>query len=209
MITLDYIAWQPIIELASNRIIGHEGLARFRHGLSPLDAFRSAGDNALLLDYLCLAEAFRRPPSRGWIFVNVTPAFVQTGAWLLPHYRLRSRVVWELPETPGWHPTHIPNWAIVALDDVGIGHAELIRVTQVPWRFLKVDQSLVQGIAHQPPLQQMVRELVHIAAHRRGVIIAEGIEQSADRQCLQDLGVTYGQGFLLGRPQPFRQNRGR
>jgi EAL domain-containing protein (putative c-di-GMP-specific phosphodiesterase class I) len=47
--------------------------------------------------------------------------------------------------------------------------------------------------------------MVHFATSTGGVIIAEGIETEPELRALRRLGVTLGQGYLLGRPEPIAQ----
>lgn len=199
---LSHIVWQPIIALNTGHLLGHEALARFV-GLSPLVAFAQQPDNAavMALDHRCIHHAFALPPSEGLLFVNVTAATVHAGQWPGVPPALQARVVWELPEVGGWDPSMIPPGMPVALDDIGVGFAELIRVAQVPWRYLKVDQSVVTGIAQDRSRQGIVHTLVAQADGLHRSIIAEGVEDPADARCLAALGVHYGQGFLWGKPR--------
>ena len=198
---LSHIAWQPIIALHTDYVLGHEALARFV-GLSPLVAFAQQSDTAsvMALDRRCIHQAFASPPSDGLLFVNVTAETVHAGYWPRVPPALHDRVIWELPEAGGWDPAMIPPGMPVALDDIGVGFAELLRVAQVPWRYLKVDHSLVHGIAQDKSRQELVHALVAQADGLRRFIIAEGVEDPADAQCLAALGVHYGQGFLWGKP---------
>ncbi len=200
--TLQYIVWQRILNLKTLQVLGHEALARFADRTS-LEAFATAVDPAdqIALDRRCIAKALVHPPSDGLIFLNVTPATVRTRQWPIFPEPLRQRIVWELPEAGGWHPSMVPAACTVALDDVGTGFAELVRVTQVPWRFLKIDASLVAGIGTHTTHRALIHELVTRARGRHGAVIAEGIETVADVVALMELGVTYGQGFLWGHPQ--------
>lgn len=200
--TLQHIVWQPIVNLKTSQILGYEALARFSDR-SPLEAFASAGDPKaqIALDHRCTREALTRPPDAGLIFLNVTPATVQAGQWPCLPDRLRHRVVWELPEAGGWQPAMIPGDYTVALDDVGSGFAELVRVAQVPWRFLKIDASLVADVGTYETHRALIRDLVARARERQGAVIAEGIEATQDAAALAGLGVTYGQGYLWGYPQ--------
>lgn len=200
------IVWQPIIRLADQAVVGHEALARF-HGLSPGDAFAWAvqqGPEAVwALDARCVTAALAQAPATGWLFVNLHALTVQRQRWPTVPAAVASRIVWELPETPGWTPAMIPPTWAVALDDVGVGHAELVRVHQVPWHFLKLDRALVAQSVHETALRTMVQALVALAAPPRRYVIAEGIETAAEAEAMRTLGVTYGQGFYWGRPQPW------
>ena len=196
------MVWQPVVDLRTGAVIGHEALARFE-AASPAVVFDYAAERGLSedLDALCIAQALRRPPRSGLIFVNVTAATVRSGHFPAIPPAVASRVVWELPETGGWDPAMIPQGYAVALDDVGTGFAELVRVTQVPWRFLKLDASLVAGVGTHSTHRALIRELVVRARNRHGAVIAEGVELAHDAAALADLGVSYGQGYLWSYPQ--------
>ena len=53
-----------------------------------------------------------------------------------------------------------------------------------------------------PTRQAMVAGLTHFATRSGCEVIAEGIEEPAELETLRELGVTFGQGYLLGRPAP-------
>lgn len=199
---LEHMVWQPIVDLTTETILGYEALARF-DVVSPLVAFSQLHDPAavIALDRHCIALALAHPPPDGLLFLNVTAATVQSGHWPTIPHDLRDRVVWELPEAAGWEPAMIPDGLTLALDDVGTGFAELVRLAQVPWHYLKVDRSLIAGIARHAGQALLVRDLVARARDRGGFVIAEGLEQAADAGRLNALGVSYGQGFLWGPPR--------
>ncbi len=60
----------------------------------------------------------------------------------------------------------------------------------------------MRGVRADVSRQAMVAGLVRFAQQARCAVIAEGIERRTDLNMLRELGVTYGQGFLLGRPLP-------
>jgi EAL domain-containing protein (putative c-di-GMP-specific phosphodiesterase class I) len=204
--TLDHIAWQPIVHLRSGRVLGHEALARFAGG-TPAAAFAARDDPAALvaLDAHCAGAALAGPPPTGLLFLNVTAATIRAGAWPRVPAGLAPRVVWELPEDAGWDVTMLPPGSAWALDDLGAGFQELLRLAAVPWRFCKLDAALTAATG--VPGRLVVRELVAWAAARGGAVIAEGVETSAQARRLAAWGVTYGQGFLWGRPAPLSLRR--
>ena len=89
----------------------------------------------------------------------------------------------------------------LAVDDAGSGFASLRHVVELRPQFLKVDISLVRGVHRDLTRQAMIAGLTRFAQQARCSVIAEGIERPADLAMLRELGVPYGQGFLLGRPQ--------
>ena len=198
------IVWHPIVALNTAAIIGHEALARFPRG-NPEQVFAEAAKHGShvvrALDAQCRQIALEQCPERGWVFVNVHPASIRAESWpTIDNPAVASRVIWELPEAAGWGPHQVPPDQQVALDDVGSGYGELLRLARIPWRYLKLDKSLVSQVPQDLVVRALVHDLVHMAADRGGAVIGEGVEQQREADALAALGVTYGQGFLWGPP---------
>jgi hypothetical protein len=68
--------------------------------------------------------------------------------------------------------------------------------------FIKISDVLVRGIARSTVKREMLRSLRHIAETIDAVMVAEGIEHVEDVVALRDLGLRYGQGYYMCRPQP-------
>ena len=78
----------------------------------------------------------------------------------------------------------------IAIDDFGVGYASLGYLERFPIDTLKIDRSLVDGVA-----------TVMALAETLGLtVIAEGIELPEDAQELMALGCLFGQGYLYARP---------
>ena len=90
----------------------------------------------------------------------------------------------------------------LAADDVGAGNAGLRLLSQVRFDIMKIDLSLVQDGAQHESSRAVVRSLMDLAARQGAVAIAEGLETAEQLRSLQELGITTGQGYLLGRPGP-------
>ncbi len=67
--------------------------------------------------------------------------------------------------------------------------------------FVKIDAGLIREIDRHRARRATVQSLVHLASALSIVVIAEGIERPEEMATLRQLGVPFGQGFLLGRPQ--------
>lgn len=88
------------------------------------------------------------------------------------------------------------------LDDFGSGFSSFTYLRNLPVELLKIDGQLVKDMATDPVLEAMVRSINEIS-HSIGLkTIAEWIEDEATLEALKNLGVDYGQGFLLHRPAP-------
>ncbi len=213
-------AYQPVVRLHDRTIYAHEALARGPAGplRSPAALFQAARDQGLLfpLDLACRTAALRRKPA-GVLSLNVEPQSLLDPAFTrgLTAQVLRSlgvspyEVILEVTERIA-----ITDYALfrrtldhyrsqgyrIALDDVGAGYSNLRLVAEAQPEFLKIDQGLVQGIAGSRARRAAVSALARMAEECEATVIAEGIEGEGDLAVLLDLGIPFGQGFLLGMP---------
>ena len=99
-----------------------------------------------------------------------------------------------------------------AVDDAGAGYASFSLIAALKPSLIKIDRDIVRGIARQTSRQALVEAFVGFARRIGSDLAAEGIERTADLDALRDLGVTFGQGWMLGRPtttpQPARRVAG-
>ncbi|MDO7835050.1 EAL domain-containing protein [Sphingobium sp. HBC34] len=91
----------------------------------------------------------------------------------------------------------------VALDDFGTGFASLTHLKQYPVDVLKIDRSFVSNVDQDAGDAAIVDAVVKLGGTFGMEVVAEGVETEAQAQCLLELGCVVGQGFHLGRPQPF------
>ncbi len=90
----------------------------------------------------------------------------------------------------------------LAVDDAGAGAANFHHLVELRPDFVKIDVSLVRGVDTDLSRQAVVAGILHFAAAAHCEVIAEGIETEAELATVRELGVTLGQGYLLGRPAP-------
>lgn len=90
----------------------------------------------------------------------------------------------------------------LSADDLGSGYAGFRHLIRLKADIIKLDISLVAGIHRNHEQRALVRALVSFAAESGAEVVAEGIEEPDELTALQDIGVAYGQGYLLGRPAP-------
>ena len=88
----------------------------------------------------------------------------------------------------------------IAIDDFGVGYASLGYLERFPIDTLKIDRSLVDGVAAEARKQRVVATVMALADTLGLTVVAEGIEVPEDAQELMALGCKYGQGFLYARP---------
>ena len=88
----------------------------------------------------------------------------------------------------------------IAIDDAGSGYSGLETILNLRPDYIKVADSLVRNLEDDPIKREIIVSLAAIGKRIGAIVIAEGIEREEERQTLVDLGIPYGQGFLLGRP---------
>ncbi len=220
-------AYQPILRLKEGTVMGFEALSRGPRGsgLEAADAlFGAASDHNLLveLDRLCRRRALLssgRVPSNARIFVNTLPATMRD-----PQFRGKplidfldkaqvapDRIVVEITEK-----LVIENYGLFretmayftdlgmsfAVDDVGAGYSGLESIARLKPTFLKVDTALVREVHTSMVNQAMVKAIVSLGHGIGAQVIAEGIHSEEETQALRTMGVDFGQGFYLARPDP-------
>jgi EAL domain-containing protein (putative c-di-GMP-specific phosphodiesterase class I) len=216
------LVFQSIIDWFGHTVVGFEALIRPFNGAEPLppaawlEAATRAG-TGVEADVACLtritAELSRwgRWPGPGLLFVNVrwgtlaSPAAF-TAAWeALTRWVHPNQVICEVAE----HGSIAPDWSALrrlypavtwALDDVGVGKADLWKWLALAPAWVKLDRTVVAAVPHDPRAQTLVGALT-AAAHATGSrVIAEGVETQAQIIALQRLGIDAGQGFILDPP---------
>ncbi len=97
----------------------------------------------------------------------------------------------------------------IALDDFGTGQASLSHLRAFPFDTVKIDRSFVRDIAEDHQDADLIRAIIRLA-HTLGIeVVAEGVETREQHAFLRAEGCDLVQGFLLGRPAPLPQERGK
>lgn len=211
------MAWQPIVEIHTGRNLGVEALARFSLPWGPPDQTFAAAAQVglgLELERLAVSEAWKfleeLPPGQ-FLSVNLGPQALLELAARANH---RSdvhldRVVVELTEhavVENYEPLRDVLRPLrrrglrVAIDDAGAGYACLHHIVEMAPDFIKVDRSLIDGVADDRARQFALQAFALLARNLGSCIIAEGVERPSDLEALCQLGVDVAQGYLLGRP---------
>jgi EAL domain-containing protein (putative c-di-GMP-specific phosphodiesterase class I) len=218
-------ALQPILHLVTGRVLGYEALSRAPRGsgFESADAlFALAAENDLVieLDRLCRKRALLssgRVPSSVRLFINTLPATLRD-----PQFRGRAlvdfldkaqiapeRIVIEITEK-----LVIENYGLFretmayfsdlgmhfAVDDVGAGYSGLEAIARLKPDYLKIDMALVRDVHASPVNQAMVKAIVSLGQGTGATVIAEGIHSDDEVRSLRGLGVEWGQGYHLARP---------
>ena len=223
-LTLQY---QPIVELATSRVVGAEALVRWWRGdeaVSPRAFLTVAEDSGLInqlgewvLRKACAQGAAWRDAS--WdvgISVNiglrqlnapqfsaqVAAALAETG---LPPSALTievsERMLVEDAGLIGDRLAELRDLGVkLAIDDFGTGYASLAHLRQLPADIIKIDPSFVSGLGDDTVLTLLTRTIVQVGRDLGMQVVAEGIEEPRQLAALKEMGCGYGQGFLVARP---------
>jgi diguanylate cyclase (GGDEF)-like protein len=94
----------------------------------------------------------------------------------------------------------------IALDDFGMGTSNLWIITKYPVDVIKIDRTFLQGIIpRNNSLNSLLSSITDIAKNFGCTMIAEGVEQPVQSEHLINLGCTYAQGYLYGKPMPLNE----
>ncbi|MGY1812972.1 EAL domain-containing protein [Blastococcus sp. SYSU D00820] len=217
------VVLQPIVELATGRVVGHEALARFpgRPQRTPDAWFADAAAVGLGVELELSAVAaalgaFRRLPPGTHLSINVGPD-TALSAQLPELFRGLPEdrpVILELTEHVGVDDYAALTAALervrrlgvrLAVDDAGSGFASLRHILNLRPDVIKLDRDLVTGVDGDPARRALAGALLTFGTEIGAEVVAEGIETAAEAAALQRLGIRLGQGFHLGRPGPCPQ----
>jgi diguanylate cyclase (GGDEF)-like protein len=98
----------------------------------------------------------------------------------------------------------------LALDDFGSGYSSYRYLLDLPFSFLKIEGELVRHIATNQKARRIVQHIQDMAKDLGLITVAEYISDRAIADALVEIGVDWGQGFYLGRPElmhPDHENR--
>ncbi len=223
-LTLQY---QPVIELATSRVVGAEALVRWWRGgqdVAPREFLGAAEESGLIvpigewvLREACVqGVAWRRLSADFGVCVNLSarqitaPLFTARVAAILAEtglppgsltVEINERVLVEADDLIVDRLAELNRLGIrMAIDDFGTGYASLANLRQLPLDTIKIDPSFVAGLGQDETLTLLTRTVVHVGRELGLRVIAEGIEQPRQLAALREMGCGYGQGFLVGRP---------
>jgi diguanylate cyclase (GGDEF)-like protein len=217
--------FQPIVRLGDGEIAGYEGLIRGPVGSSlemPRELFAQAGREGsssrleIAAAQAC-CEAFSRLNGAGLLFINASATVIEAsvrsgegiGTLLGASTLAPGRVVVELTERSvvadlDSFDTTVralrSTGAALALDDYGSANASMNLWVRLAPGYVKIDRFFIDNIALDPLKFEAVKAMASFARASGAELVAEGIERPADLGIVRDLGISYGQGFLLGRP---------
>jgi len=210
-----WCAFQPIVDLKTQKIFAYESLARTKAPEfdGPMSLFAAAvsegvtGELGRVLRQMSLDGCSGHP-----LFLNIHPAELNekwvvqpddpifqhdadvyleiTEAVPLSHFRLCKDMLNEV-RGRGVH---------LVVDDLGAGYSNLKYIADLAPRVVKLDRGLVAGLTRESRLFKLVSAIVRLCSELESKVVAEGIETETELEAVTAAGARYAQGYLLARP---------
>ncbi|EDY87334.1 diguanylate cyclase/phosphodiesterase [gamma proteobacterium HTCC5015] len=226
------VHYQPIIDLAQDKVAGFEALVRWHHPsrglLFPDDFVPMAEETGYIrnIDRWVLDNAtntltqWRQMESQAndlFLSLNLSGLHFDNMAILshignlLSSKDLSGRLKLELTESILMQNSSraLEMFNILAarglhisIDDFGVGYSSLSRIRRLPLNTLKIDKSFVQDMQRDQGALDIIRAIIDLAYNLKMEVVAEGIETAHQYTLLKRLGCHYGQGYYMSRPLP-------
>ena len=212
------IVFQPIVALDSRAIVGYEALSRFHAEphRRPDEWFAEAHEVGLgpeleLAAIQLACERSRDLPDGMFMAVNVSPVTTERPDLLAILAGCDvNEVVLEVTEHARVDDYRRFRVAIarvrelgarLAVDDAGAGFSSLRHILELDADLIKLDGSLTRSLEEDPRRRSLAAAMIEFGRESGASVLAEHIESELQLNELRRLGVHYGQGFHLGRPQ--------
>jgi diguanylate cyclase (GGDEF)-like protein len=219
------MAYQPVVSLESNGVVGYETLLRWtdrvRGEVSPQLFIPVAEATGLIvplgrwvLEQACFEAASWNNDCT--IAVNLSPVQFHAGDLLevveeclarsgLPPHRLELEVTEGvlLEDSGAVLATMMALRAAgvaITLDDFGTGHAGLSYLRRFPFDKIKIDRSFVRNLGTDQQSEAIVEAILLLGRRLNLRVVAEGVEDETQLQRLRELRCPLVQGYLTGRP---------
>lgn len=222
--------YQPLVDLASGRMIGVEALIRWQDpvdGLIAPAAFLEAAEASGMINPIgewVLGEACRQLADwrargiplkvatnlsvRQFLHVDMTALVTRVARDAgIPFGELElevteSAMMLEQGELERQVRALAEAGFSISLDDFGTGYSSLSRLAELPIHVLKIDKSFIDGMLTDPQRWAIVDTVVRFARHLGIQALAEGIETAEQWAELRRMGCHAGQGYHFCRPCP-------
>ena len=212
------IVYQPIVDLSSGKTVGFEALSRFPADpeIAPDKWFSEAHALGLGIELevaaaLAAISSFADLPEASFLSINLSPeAITHRPCADMLRAAESGRIVIEVTEHAQIEDYQVIKNCLLeardggvrlAVDDVGAGFASLRHILELAPDFIKLDQSLTAAIEFDRGQRALAQALITFGAELGATVVAEGIETRQQVEALRGLGVRYGQGYYLGRPE--------
>ena len=220
------VHYQPLLEIASDQVVGFEALVRWRWNgeeISPAVFIPVAEESGSIVEIgrFVLREACRE--AAGWpaklrVAVNISALQIQDGG--LPDLvanaleetgleagRLELEVTESLLLANAEAATEVlarirALGVTISLDDFGTGYSSLATLRMFPFDKIKLDRSFVNDLGRLGEAEAIVMAVLGLGRALDVSVVAEGVETEEQAAMLRAAGCSLLQGYLIGRPAP-------
>jgi diguanylate cyclase (GGDEF)-like protein len=221
--------FQPIVSLRDGSVLGHEALSRITcdstiDNIAMLFRYASVFNRLWDLEQLTRTNAleaafkFMVPPYDKKLFLNVDPNIMLdpsfregfTSGFLKTYEISPDNLIFEINERniikdfKSFQATldHYrgQNYK-VAIDDAGSGYSGLNLISGINPHYIKLDINLIRNVDTDRLKQSIIKGMVEVSKGSGIELIAEGIETLNEMEALINMGVHYGQGYLIQIPE--------
>ncbi|MGR6781152.1 putative bifunctional diguanylate cyclase/phosphodiesterase [Moritella viscosa] len=227
------IYYQPIIELASNKIIGAEALMRWHDiefGFIPPDEFILLAEKNGLIHLLgefainkaCMQAAEWQKITPLHIAINfssvqfrfcdklfeqINTGLIQSG---LPADKLDIEITESLLFNHNEEVVTLLNrlqtmGVQLSIDDFGTGYSALSYLQKFPFDKLKIDRAFLKNMQGSDSDRELVNAIIAMAKALNLKVVAEGIEDQWHADYLRTMNCEYGQGYFYSKPVPAKE----
>ena len=218
------MAFQPIVDVQSQKVFAYEALVRGVEGQSAAfilaqvtEENRYAFDQSCRVKAITLASRLGLVETGAMLSINFMPGAVYSPAACIK-ITLKTarelsfpldRLIFEIVEAEKiLSPEHMLNivheYRIcgfkVAIDDYGAGWSNLNLLADLPTDIVKLDMALTRNLHRRPRAAAIVKSTVDLCRSLNTEVIAEGVETIEEYNLLRDSGIRLMQGYLLAKP---------
>jgi diguanylate cyclase (GGDEF)-like protein len=220
--------FQPVFDCRTLQITSAEALIRWNHptaGIVMPDTFIPAAEKLNIINEIgewVLIEAIKRIAKWGSqgipvkISINVSPnqlrqmefaalvkaslAFWKAKPEML-ELEVTESVFMEQMELAADRFKRLGSLGVsLAMDDFGTGYSNLANLTQLPFKRLKLDRSLLADLVERADKRTLVHAIVALASGLNLQSVVEGVETEEQLTILRVMGCHHVQGYLLSKP---------
>lgn len=215
------MAFQPIVDIARQKIFGHEALARGLGGEGAASVLEHVNaSNQYQFDQMSRVKAIQLAAILGldsYLSINFMPNAVYDAQTCISSTLEAAatckfpldRLIFEITETEKVEDiAHLREIVHeykelgfkTAIDDFGAGHSGLHLLAEICPDYIKIDMSLIRNIDKDRTRQSIAKGILHVSRDLGLTPIAEGIETTEELTVVRDLGIELCQGYYFAKP---------
>lgn len=227
-----WVAYQPKLELRSNRICGAEALVRWTHPergpISPDKFIRIAEEfhrieritRFVINDAVRVAVDLERAGYELTMSVNISAQLLRNPGLpgmiseiLVAHGLSPNRLILEITETDRLDRSSrtfqmlqrlVQSGLRLSIDDFGTGNATIDYLRYLPASEVKIDKTFVSSMEGRKEDLLLVQSIIEMAHSLDRVVVAEGVETAQVLEMLTGMQCDLVQGYYISRPVPYR-----